>query len=268
MYIFEAIGNATFDSGDDKNLEEDNTASNDTIDEIINNALNVAQKDTNFNDVSSDEIIEFIRTSTAQREYFKFVFTKSLSFAIELIKQMGEKTGIDVDDLSYLDIPDIFSAEYYDDADKLRDFWLLVINRRKDIYKTNSDLILPPVIRSNIDFDIIEQLVARPNFVTDKMVRADVFTFDNSGDDSKQDLEGKIVCIEQADPGYDWVFSKNIAGLITRFGGVASHMAIRCAEFGVPAAIGCGASLYDKITEARAVILDCKNEILEVKERI
>ena len=56
-------------------------------------------------------------------------------------------------------------------------------------------------------------------------------------------LEGKIVLIENADPGYDWIFSQNIIGLITKYGGANSHMAIRCAEFGVPAAIGCRAKI-------------------------
>ena len=37
-----------------------------------------------------------------------------------------------------------------------------------------------------------------------------------------------IVLIENADPGYDWIFSKNIKGLITKNGGINSHMSIRC----------------------------------------
>ena len=76
-------------------------------------------------------------------------------------------------------------------------------------------------------------------------------------------LEDKIVCIEGADPGYDWIFTRNIAGLITKYGGANSHMAIRCAEYGIPAAIGCGEQPFDKITKAKRVILDCKGEKLE-----
>ena len=71
------------------------------------------------------------------------------------------------------------------------------------------------------------------------------------------DLTGYIVLIESADPGYDWLFSHNISGLITKHGGVASHMAIRCAEFNLPAAIGCGESLYKKIKQTKTINLDC-----------
>ena len=47
-----------------------------------------------------------------------------------------------------------------------------------------------------------------------------------------------IVVIENADPGFDWIFSHKIKGLITKFGGINSHMSIRCEELNVPAIIG------------------------------
>ena len=73
-------------------------------------------------------------------------------------------------------------------------------------------------------------------------------------------MENKIVIIENADPGYDWIFSKNINGLITRFGGVASHMAIRCAEFKIPAAIGCGEVIYKELQLKTVIELNCKEK--------
>lgn len=66
--------------------------------------------------------------------------------------------------------------------------------------------------------------------------------------------------IENADPGYDWIFAKNPSGLITKYGGVASHMAIRCAELGLPAAIGCGEIIFERLYHAKKVMLDCKNQ--------
>ena len=46
--------------------------------------------------------------------------------------------------------------------------------------------------------------------------------------------------LENADPGYDFIFSYNIKGLITEYGGSNSHMSIRCLELGIPAIIGIG----------------------------
>ena len=74
-------------------------------------------------------------------------------------------------------------------------------------------------------------------------------------------VEGMIVLIPQADPGYDWLFV-NIAGLITMYGG-AGHMAIRAAEFGLPAAIGIGESLYRSFSNKSTLELNLNRESLE-----
>ena len=76
----------------------------------------------------------------------------------------------------------------------------------------------------------------------------------------------KLVLLENADPGYDWIFTKNPAGLLTKYGGVASHMAIRCAEIGLPAAIGCGDLLYEQLQKSSKVLLDCKHEKITILE--
>ena len=37
-------------------------------------------------------------------------------------------------------------------------------------------------------------------------------------------------------------------------------MAIRCAELGIPAAIGVGTVIFDTLRAQRAVVLDCDNQ--------
>ncbi len=69
--------------------------------------------------------------------------------------------------------------------------------------------------------------------------------------------------IENADPGFDWIFSEKIVGLITKFGGANSHMAIRCAEFQIPAAIGCGEQRFETLKDANNILLDCSNSIVK-----
>ena len=68
--------------------------------------------------------------------------------------------------------------------------------------------------------------------------------------------------IQSADPGYDWIFSHGIGGFITMYGGVNSHMAIRAAEINLPAAVGVGEKLYEKIENMRQVELDCANHVI------
>ena len=37
-----------------------------------------------------------------------------------------------------------------------------------------------------------------------------------------------------------------------------SHMAIRCAEFGIPAAIGCGEQRFDNLMNADKICINCE----------
>ena len=103
----------------------------------------------------------------------------------------------------------------------------------------------------------VELSESRPNFITSQKVVAETACLD---DNINQDINDKIVVISKADPGYDWIFTKNIAGLITHYGGAASHMAIRCAEFSLPAAIGCGEKIFNYVKNSEKVELDCENK--------
>ncbi len=88
---------------------------------------------------------------------------------------------------------------------------------------------------------------AQPNFVTQLAVQAD----GREPSDPDGDVEGCIVLIPSADPGYDWLLARGIAGLVTMFGGANSHMAVRAAEIGLPAAIGVGELRFEQLAGAR-----------------
>ena len=48
---------------------------------------------------------------------------------------------------------------------------------------------------------------------------------------------------------------KELQGLITKFGGANSHMAIRCAEFDIPAAMSCGEQRFNSIKKSTFIML-------------
>lgn len=123
-------------------------------------------------------------------------------------------------------------------------------------YEVTNALRLPHLICAPSDIAVIPLAVNEPNFITRKAVEGEIVVI--RGADSGVDiLDGKIAVIESADPGFDWIFTRNITGLVTKYGGVNSHMAIRCAEFGLPAAIGCGEQLFERVVESGAVLLNC-----------
>ena len=96
-----------------------------------------------------------------------------------------------------------------------------------------------------------------PNFITNKKTVGQIIQI--SIDQKITNINGKIVMIESADPGYDWIFSYSIRGLITKFGGVASHMSIRASEYSLPASIGVGEEKYKKLSQSKSIFLDCLN---------
>ena len=158
--------------------------------------------------------------------------------------------------MSHLAVADIHASCCYTNYYDLKDFWTTVINQRKSDWEFNSQIELPEVIIDENSFNFIKIEQMRPNFITDKIITEETVNLETN---KKADIEGKIVLIDKADPGYDWIFTKNIKGLITKYGGVASHMAIRCSEFGLPAAIGCGEKIYSEAKRANKLTLDCKN---------
>ena len=131
----------------------------------------------------------------------------------------------------------------------------------------NELIVLPPIIFSEKDFNLIQYYQSNPNFITNKRVVSKIELLNNSKK-KMPDLEGKIVLIENADPGYDWIFTQNSTGLITKYGGVASHMAIRCAEINLPAAIGCGDGMFEKLKKSSKIMLDCKNKQILILEHV
>ncbi len=209
-------------------------------------------------DVQPEEFLSFMKQSLEQREYFKFIFTRSLSRAIEIIAVIAETLGFDRSSISYFGIEEILGLQFYDNINDMAEYLRDTLPARRRIYTDYSQVIMPEVISSSSDFDIVNMTDARPNFITDKKTSGESVKL---GEDNNNDnIEGKIVLIEKADPGYDWIFTKNIAGLITKYGGAASHMAIRCAEFGIPAAIGCGEKIFASACSREFIELDCHNK--------
>ena len=206
---------------------------------------------------------DFVRKSTVQREKLKFEFTKNLSDALELLASAGKLLGFSREDMSNLDINFILTSYKTNSKDDLISLWKNKISQQKNNQKLNSLMVLPPIINSLNDFTIIEYFSTKPNFVTNLSISSDVVNIHNT---DELIFEGKIVLIENADPGFDWIFTKNPAGLITKYGGVASHMSIRCAEIGLPAAIGCGEVLFEKLLKTTKVMLDCKHEQIVILE--
>ncbi len=196
--------------------------------------------------ITATHLLDYIAAAIMGREQAKFAFTRVISDSLSILTEWGEQAGLSRDDLSYLPI-DLL----------LQDVSIKIL--KEHIARARSGFILtrairlPHVILSANDVDVVRIPLGQPTFITSKSVTAEVRYLTSV---EAPNIDGRIVLIESADPGFDWIFSHDIRGLITKYGGANSHMAIRCAEFGLPAAIGCGERLFDKLAKASVVELN------------
>jgi len=216
-------------------------------------AINQLLKDTNFN-IGPDLLIKYIKKAIILREETKLEFTRNLSNALDCLVSFGKQMGISRNEITFLEYEDlqmiISNQKSIDDIKK-------EIKGRVEMDKIHQMHELPMLIKTKDDFYSFDQFDAQINYITNKKIVGDLANLNTRKNDN---LGGKIVLTKQADPGYDWVFSSNIAGLITEYGGANSHMAIRAAELGLPAAIGIGSKLFNKLSKSNKIKLDCGND--------
>ena len=202
-------------------------------------------------------LFDFMQAGIELRELAKFHFTRNLSDALALITEVGAQHGFSRADLAYCDIG-AFKELHVAAADP-KDVLLRSIEQGKARYADTLKVSLPPLIARPEDVWAFEWPATSPNFITQKQVTAPVV-----GCDARARLAGAIVCIPNADPGFDWLFAHPIAGLVTAWGGANSHMAIRAGELGLPAVIGSGEVLYRRWAGAQRLHLDCAGRRVEV----
>lgn len=204
---------------------------------------------------TAKELFNFSRSAIETRESSKFEFTKNLSDAIELIAVAGEEMGFSREEMALLKVEDIFPRQK-SSREHIGRHWRKKVEEKMVLRRIDNHLELPPILFSVKDFYLVTYYESRPNYITSKKITAKLYKLEKK-DQKLSEIKGRIVMLESGDPGYDWIFTKKPAGLITKYGGVASHMSIRCAEFGIPAAIGCGI-LFDKLKDKERINLDCK----------
>ena len=117
--------------------------------------------------------------------------------------------------MAYLDISvvrHLYSDLYTGD---IRTIFEQNIRNNKKQYQNAVQIKLPSILVKPENVYSFYLLNEEPNFITQDRVMSEVIVLDEAKENSP---EGKIVFIQAADPGYDFLFSKNIAGLITQFG--------------------------------------------------
>jgi phosphohistidine swiveling domain-containing protein len=239
---------------DDSDLEKILNFDFKNVEKLLTNKeffqLNKILKKEKIN-IDGKNLLIFCIASLKLRENYKFIFSRSLSDGIQLLRNYSVKMGI-TEHFSNVDLNTIFKIQKKSD--------LRTLKHKFYTYKNQSEYFnyvkLPYLIVSNNDFFVSSILLSKPNFITDRNISGKLIFLD--GKSKKKSLKNMIVVIENADPGFDWIFSHKIKGLITKFGGINSHMSIRCEELNVPAIIGFGEDNYSKIINKKELNINCK----------
>ena len=212
--------------------------------------------------IDADAFALFAKSAIEGREWAKFVFTRSLSTALNEIRRWSADFSLDRDDASFLDFHDILQLRSGLAIGAQQEWVEKRVTEGRDAYRLTRAIELPPILFSEADFELFERKSSEPNFVTSGRAVANVHVL--TGKDDPAALSGNIVLIPQADPGFDWIFGSSLIGLVTMYGGANSHMAIRAAELGLPAAIGVGEKLFEMLSKAEVVELDCASKIIRI----
>lgn len=188
-----------------------------------------------------------IVTFMEARERMKFLFSRSLHlFATKLKHQLAQR-GVSEGDASRVGWKKLWTC--------LSDSTPLSASQ----VEHDPPVLLPDVIIPGLtNLGVVMFSEAMPSYITNSTVKARVCVLERLG--VKADVRGALVLLPNADPGYDFLFHSGAVGIITKVGGPASHMCIRSIELQMPACIGCGESVYQKLATAHSAVLDCSTQ--------
>lgn len=212
--------------------------------------------------IDAETFFKQAKKSIELRELAKFIYSKAINAIFENLLSLAREIKISRSDLDYLSIKNLLN--YYNNLNiqKLKKLLLEEIKQNKQDQKVMSFLQVPDFFSNIKDIYIKKDINSYGNYITGKNVEGKIINLHKTR--KYKLLENKIVLLENADPGYDFIFSKKIKGLITCFGGANSHMSIRCLELEIPAIIGVGTKNYKSISESNFIQIDCKQNFYKL----
>lgn len=210
-----------------------------------------------------EAFFDFFYKSIKFREEAKFIYSKQINKILILLKKLSKKFKISKNEIAFVDLKSIYQIDKNFARNKIKNYKLRNLARKnQSLFELNKRIKLPQLIFDKTAPYVIPHITNSANFITSKKITSKTIEI-NPGTINKN-ISKKIVLIASADPGYDWIFDKSIFGLITKFGGANSHMAIRCSELNLPAAIGVGEKKYLELVKSKDIELNCNLKKIDI----
>ena len=138
--------------------------------------------------------------------------------------KLGKELNIEREDLEYIDIKTIKDSYNNLGIDKFAIDLKRQIQTNKKDYLLSCEIPMPDFISKSSDIYEFETSFSKGNFFTNYTIVGDIVEFDPK---KISNFKDKILLIENADPGYDFIFGLKLKGIITMYGGANSHISIR-----------------------------------------
>jgi glutamine kinase len=199
--------------------------------------------------VGATALERFARQAITSREQGKAVYGAWVCALLEAAAARGTACGIGRDGIRQLPIGDILHTD--------PGTWPARISRHRAAGQGRARTELPDVITSPADLECFRRGPGRPSFIGSRRATGPAAPDPQPGQPPRP---GAIIVVEAADPGFDWIFAHAPGALITAYGGVNSHMAIRCAELGIPT----GTVTLARCATARMICLDAAAGRLDI----
>lgn len=211
---------------------------------------------------SPKELFDFIKESIRLREYGKYVFSKCIDEIFLNLIKLGKEVKIKRNELDFIDINLLLKSYNNLRTDKLAHELRKQILKFKHDLRITEKISFPDIICSENDIYSFKTFTSKGNFFSENNITSSCILYKDNISDNQ--LKNKIIMIENADPGFDFIFNKRIAGLITKFGGSNSHMSIRCMEENLPACIGVGETQFNVLQNSKIIELNCRQKIIKI----
>lgn len=148
-------------------------------------------------DIHVKQFLSFAINAVEAREKVKYLYGAFVSESLSALTEWGAQHRIDRDMLSHSPL-NYFINKQYCDIDSIN----VIAKENKCIWQAKTSLRSPSIIDSADALYAHEINIPKPNFITREIAEAAVRVL-KAGNVHSDDIEGTIVLIENADPGFD-----------------------------------------------------------------
>lgn len=198
-------------------------------------------------EIDSHSLLRGFVLAHQARDWGKLALSLALSEGLEHLVQQAHARGHSREDLSWLTLSDL-------DDGRLAT-WPARIAAARQLHVNDGLLRLPPLLREPEDVHGFILEPGHPAFVGSGRVWA--CTHSVSVDSTPATLpSARALLLERCEPGFDWVYGRRPAVIVTAYGGPNAHVALRAHELGCPALLGVGTEVLQQMASWPAIEID------------